>query len=79
MLGNNLANVSLPALVLLGEGVPLKQDTLLGEAPSANCLIQNSCYGYCGGVMLLRDESRCRGVSVQLMLRDGSQQGTGVR
>lgn len=78
MLGNNLANVSLPALVLLGEGVPLKQNTLLGEAP-ANCLIQNSCYGYCGGVLLLRDGSRCRGVSVPLMLRDGSQQGTGVR
>lgn len=79
MLGNDLSNVGLPALVLLGEGVLLKQSGLVGEAPSTTCLSQDSCYGYSRGVMLLSDGSHCRWVTPQLVLRDGSQQGTGVR
>lgn len=78
MLGNDLSNVGLPALVLLGEGVLLKQSGLVGEAPSSTCLIQDSCYGYSCGVMLLSDVSHSRWVTPQLMLWDGSQQGAGV-
>lgn len=79
MLGNNLSNVSLPALVLLRKKVLLKLSTLVGRAPSTIYVIQDGCYGYCCGVMLLKDVSHCSVVTVQLMLRDGSQQGTGVR
>lgn len=78
MLGNNLSNVSLPALVLLRKKVLLKLSTLVGRAPSIY-VIQDGCYGYCCSVMLLRDVSHCSVVTVQLILRDGSQQGTGVR
>lgn len=79
MLGNNLSNVCLPALVLLRKGVLLKQSTLVGRAPSTINVIQDSCYGYCCRVMLLGDVSHCSAVAVRRMLRDGSQQGTGVR
>lgn len=75
----NLSNISLPALVLLRKGVLLKQSTLVGRAPSTIHVIQDSCYGYCCGITLLRDVSHWSVVTVQLMLRDGSQQGTGVR
>lgn len=78
MLANDLSNVGLPALVLLGEGVLLKQSGLVGEAPSMTCLIQDSCYGYSCGVMLLGHVGHCRWVTPQLVLRDGSQQGAGV-
>lgn len=79
MLGNDLSNVGLPALVLLGEGVLLKQSGLVGEAPSMTCLIQDSCYGYSRGVVLLSHVSHCGWVTPQLVLRDGGQQGAGVR
>lgn len=75
---NNLSHVSLPALVLLGEGVLLKQFSLVGEAPSI-CLIQDRCYGYCCGVTLLRDVRHRGGAAIQLTLRDCGQQGPGVR
>lgn len=77
MVSNNLSNISLPALVLLRKAVLLKQRTLVGRAPSTIYVIQDGCYGYCCGVRLHRDH--CGVATVQLMLRDGSQQRSGVR
>lgn len=79
MVGNNLSNISLPALVLLRKGVLLKQRTLVGRVPSTIYVIQEGCYGYCCGIRLLRDVSHCGVVTIQLMLRDSSQQWSGVR
>lgn len=76
---NNLADVSLPALVLLRKAVLLKQSTLVGRASSAVYVIQDSCHGDCCGVTLLSEVNHGSVVTFQLMLRDGSQQGTGVR
>ena len=81
----NLSNVGLPAWVLLGAGVPLKQSCLVGDsprdAPAAVGDFQNRGDGRYGAVAMVRQRDlRHQGrEAVYLGLRDGGQERTGVR
>ncbi|TNN75625.1 hypothetical protein EYF80_014175 [Liparis tanakae] len=80
-----LSNVGLPARVLLRAGVLLKQRCLVGEGPWAACAgvpnIQHCGNGCYGTVAKLRDRDLRNqgGEAVCLRLRDGGQEGAGVR
>lgn len=78
----DLSNVGLPALVLLRAGVLFKQSCLVGDGPwAAPTNIHDHGDGRYGSVAMLRDRDvrNHGGETVYLRLRDGGQEGAGVR
>lgn len=81
----NLSDVGFPALVLLRAGVLFKQTRLVGnvsrDAPPAVCYIQHC--GCCHSSVIVgpgdRDIRDQGGEAVHTRLRDGGQEGVGVR